>query len=97
MIPASRAVLRLLLLLLLHEDPASNVSWNFGRTDPELLLLLLELLDLKRKEDSEEKLLLNPDETDEDCWLLFWLFQLEEVELLLFHPCALELHWFHPW
>ena len=44
-------------------------------------------------EDPEEKLLLNPDELDEDCWLL----KLEVLELLLFHPCALELLSDHPW
>ena len=81
-----------LLLLLLHEDPASKVSWLL------LLLLLLELLELNMNEDPEEKLLLNPDETNVVCWLLlFWLLKPDVFELLLFHPCALELFGDHPW
>ena len=48
-------------------------------------MLLLELLELNKNEDPEEKLLLYPDDTES---LLF--------ELLLFHPCALELLWDHP-
>ena len=85
----------LLLLLLLQEEPTSKVSWNLGSAEPLLLLLLLELLHMN--EDPEEKLLLNPDELDEDCWLLFWLLKLDVLELLLFHPCALELLSDHPW
>jgi len=82
----------LLLLLLLHEVPMSKVSWNFGSAEPLLLLLLLlELLELNKNEDPEEKLLLYPDETDS------LLFKPDVVfELLLFHPCALELLWDHP-
>ena len=75
----------LLLLLSLHEVLTSKVSWNFGSAEPLLLLLLLELLELKTNEDPEEKLLLNPDEAD--CWL----FKPDVFELLQFHPCALEL------
>ena len=86
-----------LLLLLLHEDPASKVSWNFGSAEPLLLLLLLEFLELNMNEDPEEKLLLNPDETSGVCWLLFWLLKPDVFELLLFHPCALELFGDHPW
>ena len=85
-----------LLLLLLHEEPASKVSWNFGSAEP-LLLLLLDLLELNMNEDPEEKLLLNPDETNGVCLLLFWLLKPDVFKLLLFHPCALELFWDHPW
>ena len=55
-----------------------------------MLLLLLELLELNKNEDPEEKLLLYPDDTDP------LLFKPDVFELLLFQPCALELLWDHP-
>ena len=61
----------LLMPLLLQEEPTSKVSWNFG--NPLLLLLLLLLLlvlELAMNEASEEKLVLNPEEADEECWKL---------------------------